>query len=590
MFTRKNKHRMLFALMAFVMTVGLVLSGCSNNASPTGTAASSSASTPAATSSTSTSAPAEPQPPEKAGKISILVSDTGVLPASEGDFENNRWINWVRENAPVEQIDLVVIPRAELEDKMIVLMASGSAPDLFSNSNLINTVIQKQQVLEITDEIIDRIPYYKDLIEKYPMIKDHAMTAGNGKMYAIGSIQPMYGNHNVVVRTDWLENVGLGIPTTVEELYEVLYAFTYNDPDGNGADDTYGCTLTTDAQRILSHMYGYANPWKYVFEEGEFYYPWDRIESWVEFAKRLVDNKLVNPDFLIQTATDDRADFLNGKFGVFFNSRFSNTSSGVTYFMDFKANFPDCTLVTFQLPETEYGQFTPYINGGSDAPNFINAAVKDLDAVISYLNWCYDPEVNDYMQYGPEGLYYQKDDEGTYVQVCTDEVLTTEFNYKYGQFVSRNSMETAKESGYSIYANMFYNRALKSDNPLLQEFGDLFYGIARIPNESKDCDPRKWMQSLPPLPTDLALIRATADPEVDNLLLKGIADSSKTAAQVAAEAKEAWVSAGGETVDSFYADYYINLGDDALTRQDFADFQMIPELLDSAKANSERWK
>lgn len=47
---------------------------------------------------------------------------------------------------------------------------------------------------------------------------------------------------NTAFRNDWLEAVGLEVPTTIEEYTEVLRAFTEDDPDGNGMDDTYGCT------------------------------------------------------------------------------------------------------------------------------------------------------------------------------------------------------------------------------------------------------------------------------------------------------------------------------------------------------------
>ena len=39
------------------------------------------------------------------------------------------------------------------------------------------------------------------------------------------------------VRTDWLANLGLEVPTTPEELLEVARQFTFDDPDGNGKDD-----------------------------------------------------------------------------------------------------------------------------------------------------------------------------------------------------------------------------------------------------------------------------------------------------------------------------------------------------------------
>src|SRR5699024_8047840 len=46
------------------------------------------------------------------------------------------------------------------------------------------------------------------------------------------------------VRKDWLDNLGMEVPTNLDELYEMAYAFTYDDPDGNGVDDTYGLTAS----------------------------------------------------------------------------------------------------------------------------------------------------------------------------------------------------------------------------------------------------------------------------------------------------------------------------------------------------------
>ncbi|MBE9478434.1 MAG: extracellular solute-binding protein, partial [Chloroflexi bacterium] len=67
------------------------------------------------------------------------------------------------------------------------------------------------------------------------------------------------------IRKDWLDNLGLDIPTTLEELYETFKQFTRNDPDGNGKDDTVGLTsrntwtmqdLFQSHDAILDHVGG----------------------------------------------------------------------------------------------------------------------------------------------------------------------------------------------------------------------------------------------------------------------------------------------------------------------------------------------
>lgn len=46
------------------------------------------------------------------------------------------------------------------------------------------------------------------------------------------------------IRQDWLENLGLSQPKTIDELINVIEKFTTDDPDGNGVDDTYGLGVT----------------------------------------------------------------------------------------------------------------------------------------------------------------------------------------------------------------------------------------------------------------------------------------------------------------------------------------------------------
>ena len=46
------------------------------------------------------------------------------------------------------------------------------------------------------------------------------------------------------IRKDWLDKLGLEQPKTIDDFYNVLKAFKEQDPDGNGANDTYGMIVT----------------------------------------------------------------------------------------------------------------------------------------------------------------------------------------------------------------------------------------------------------------------------------------------------------------------------------------------------------
>lgn len=65
-------------------------------------------------------------------------------------------------------------------------------------------------------------------------------------------------------RTDWAEAVGITKdPETPEEVYDMMYKFTYNDPDGNGKDDTYGLELTKYVGPLdtIQTWFGVGNEW-----------------------------------------------------------------------------------------------------------------------------------------------------------------------------------------------------------------------------------------------------------------------------------------------------------------------------------------
>lgn len=52
-----------------------------------------------------------------------------------------------------------------------------------------------------------------------------------------------------VIRADWLKAAGIGkAPSNLEALEAALYVFTFNDPDGNSANDTYGMRSSSDKE------------------------------------------------------------------------------------------------------------------------------------------------------------------------------------------------------------------------------------------------------------------------------------------------------------------------------------------------------
>ena len=72
------------------------------------------------------------------------------------------------------------------------------------------------------------------------------------------------GRNGLGYRTDWAEAVGITeAPKTVEDVYDMLYKFTYDDPDGNGAHgilSRHGSAAATAGSSRTASWFPYTRP------------------------------------------------------------------------------------------------------------------------------------------------------------------------------------------------------------------------------------------------------------------------------------------------------------------------------------------
>ena len=166
------------------------------------------------------------------------------------DVENNQWMNLYRDNNIIPEV-LYEVDSSQAETKMSTAIMSGNYPDVIGAkpSDFLNYA-QTDVIADITDAFEE---YATDELKEYLNADGglalQAVTI-DGRMYGIPQMGNSYDSVPVMfIRQDWLDNLGLEIPETMDELKTVAHAFTYDDPDQNGADDTYG--LAIDGMNIL---------------------------------------------------------------------------------------------------------------------------------------------------------------------------------------------------------------------------------------------------------------------------------------------------------------------------------------------------
>jgi putative aldouronate transport system substrate-binding protein len=139
---------------------------------------------------------------------------------------------------------MMTYPSQNYQERVNVIVAAGDTPDLLLVPDPFgwNNDIFDGMFWDLNPYIHD-YPHLQAVINSF----EGRLTRDNGGLYGI----PRLSNPDIGVfpalRKDWLEKVGLTIPHTMEQLYEVLQAFEARDPDGNGKKDTVALAGSVNA-------------------------------------------------------------------------------------------------------------------------------------------------------------------------------------------------------------------------------------------------------------------------------------------------------------------------------------------------------
>lgn len=220
----------VWQLLAVVLIFSLVLVACSSG-NKTNTENNNTPATESPT--TETEKPAEPAEP---------VAVTFFAPQGKAPLEENEYTKMIEQKFNVK-IKWDLAPADALLDRRQLLLASGDYPEVFLEGKFtysdVMTYGQQGVFIPLNDLIDKYAPNIKAMWEAKPYLKE-AMTAPDGKIYGIPRLNECYHctySQKFWINNEWLEKVGLKVPTTTDELYTVLKAFKTQDPNGNGKAD-----------------------------------------------------------------------------------------------------------------------------------------------------------------------------------------------------------------------------------------------------------------------------------------------------------------------------------------------------------------
>lgn len=166
-------------------------------------------------------------------------------------------------------VEWEMVPQASVNEKRNLSLAGGTLPDAYHTTFMPVSDIQKYgdqgAFIPLNDLIEEYAPNFKKILDENPDVRG-ALTFPDGNIYSLPTLRdPDFIAHRTAahpfINKEWLDNLGLDEPETLDDYYEFLKAVKEGDPNGNGENDEipFGATHANHLIEYLRGSFGLGN-------------------------------------------------------------------------------------------------------------------------------------------------------------------------------------------------------------------------------------------------------------------------------------------------------------------------------------------
>jgi putative aldouronate transport system substrate-binding protein len=348
---------------------------------------------------------------EKPVPIRFMTSGDSAAPWITGE-QNDRIFQEINQRLGIK-LKVEAYKQGQYE-KVNVAVASGDMPDLVVNRFPTNAVYQwiEDGVLIPLNDYFEYMPSVQAMCEK------ESWTGFDGKYYGYPFVTGKgTSNWCLVMRGDWLNNVGMEWPENLDDFWNVCEAFVNDDPDGNGQDDTYAFSNTKPGVdfNFLFGAYGLPH-YDYNLDADGNVVAWFEHPAWMEgmkYAKAMWEAGFIEPEHMLNDRQMKEDKWYNGKVGIIYNALFRHVNRMRVSLA--KVN-PDAVMQFGDPPAGPNGDRAHGGWGKSAIYTGITAGSKRPDKAAEFLEFLVD-DGRELLTLGIEGVHFTRSgDEITYIE------------------------------------------------------------------------------------------------------------------------------------------------------------------------------
>ena len=354
---------------------------------------------------------------------------------------NNSWYNGYEKDLGIHVENLWSVPGSQYQDKLNAQISAGDIPDVCSVSSAqLKTLVDNGMVMDLNDLFEQYASdFTKEMMEadEYTALNQCRM---NGGLYALPNVS---GNHDAVplmwIRRDWMEKLNLEVPTTWEEFYNVAHAFTHDDPDGNGVDDTFG--LTGDGMGTLRYFFsstGISNRYWNRDADGNWFFGAmdDSNIEILEWLRKMYEDGSIDPDFGGIKWEDGLKTFSSNRAGMCLRNADADWINGVAVKYYGAANeginpFDRLGLIpALALKDGDTPRMDGYTSCMVATMFSEDITEEEMDRFLNFYEYLLSDE-GKYMRMGFEGEDWERDADGNIKLIRDENGNSTAMSVKY---------------------------------------------------------------------------------------------------------------------------------------------------------------
>ena len=413
----------------------------------------------------------------------------GGMSALSKGYDKNEVLNELQKNAGIS------IEWNTMSDSLVnVRIGGGELPDAFmgvgfSNYDLTNYG-SDGTFIDLSPYLNEQyMPNLSKILEENPDIRS-AITMSDGGIYGLPAGEKMgtagigaeedYSIYTIpqfsMINKKWLDELGLEVPKTLDELHTALKAFADNDMSAKVYGNEKGSTIPMSTgfdqwcwgQNIFYAGFGFTNWINDVCNDlvlnsdgkVEFVCASDNYRKALTYFHDWYAEGLMDKEMFSQSDTQLISKCSQGYVGV----------STWWYIEELMGDYADdyVFLPVLDGPDGTHN-VTVRTGGATNSGNLsITSACKSPANLLKFFDQWYDPEVVMQLQYGPKDVYFTKQDENGVWQSITD----AESKEKYGKSAGELKGEY-EVYGPKLILSDYYQTTFKMEDRAIERLTDL---------------------------------------------------------------------------------------------------------------------